>query len=331
MDEHFYAVIMAGGGGTRLWPLSRKNSPKQLLKLVGGKSLFQLAVERLQGLVDHEKIYVVTVAEQVEMLRQQVPEIPQKNYLIEPMPKGTAAVVGFAATYLRKIDPDAIMAVLTADHVMDNVPYFQELIKTACRLAEDKTLVTIGILPEFASTGYGYIELEAPFNNESKISEIKKVVKFHEKPTVETALNYINKGNYLWNSGMFFWRLDVFKDEMTIHLAEVGDKISVMAEIFKNNDSQEESLRQIAPIFEVFPDISIDYGLMEKSSKVSVAKALFEWDDVGSWDSLERIKEIDENGNIIQHNCGDDFIGTKSIFHIGCQHAPQSTTGNTSQ
>ena len=316
------AVIMAGGSGERFWPLSRKNKPKQLLSLVSDKTMLEEAIERISPLIKPEDIFIITGKQLIEPIRNVLKTVPKENIVAEPFKRNTAPCLALAASVIEArysaqgfLPKDISIAVLTADQNISPNELFIKTVESAYSYVENNnTLCTIGIIPSRPETGYGYIELEAPFNNESKISEIKKVVKFHEKPTVETALNYINKGNYLWNSGMFFWRLDVFKDEMTIHLAEVGDKISVMAEIFKNNDSQEESLRQIAPIFEVFPDISIDYGLMEKSSKVSVAKALFEWDDVGSWDSLERIKEIDENGNIIQGKA--TFIDSKNTTVI---------------
>jgi len=291
MNEHFYAVIMAGGGGTRLWPLSRKNSPKQLLKLVGGKSLFQLAVERLQGLVDHEKIYVVTVAEQVEMLREQVPAIPQKNFLIEPMPKGTAAVVGFAATYLQKIDPEAIMAVLTADHVMDNVPYFQELMKAACRLAEAKTLVTIGIIPEFASTGYGYIEAGNRIGGE----DAYLVKQFVEKPDAPTAEKYIQSGNYYWNSGMFIWSVAVILQEIERQMPDLFAQLSQLQESIHADGS----VGDIDKLWNVIRAETIDYGIMEGAQNVTLIPAKdLGWKDLGAWDAIFTILQANENGNI---------------------------------
>ena len=158
MDTNFYTVIMAGGGGTRLWPLSRRDSPKQLLKIIKNKSLFRIALDRLDGLLDLDHIYVVTVVEQIAMLREEAPELPLENYLIEPMPKGTASVVGLAATYLHQNNSDAVMAVLTADHIIENVQNFHDLLIEAKKAAAKGRLVTLGIKPTFPSTGYGYIE-----------------------------------------------------------------------------------------------------------------------------------------------------------------------------
>ncbi len=158
MHDHYYAVIMAGGGGTRLWPLSRQSRPKQMVHLQGDRSLFQLTIDRIEALFPPERIFVVTVANQAQALQKQCPQISADHFLIEPLPRGTASVVGLAAMAMRLQDPQAVMAVLAADHLIENVPYFHELLTNACTLAEDGFLVTLGIRPTFASTGYGYIQ-----------------------------------------------------------------------------------------------------------------------------------------------------------------------------
>jgi mannose-1-phosphate guanylyltransferase len=199
---------MAGGGGTRLWPLSRRDTPKQLLKLINNKSLFRIALDRLNGLLDLDHIFVVTVEEQIANLREEAPELPLKNYLIEPMPKGTASVVGMAAVYLQKIDPNAVMAVLTADHIIDNVQYFQDLLIEAKTAAEKGLLVTLGIKPTFPATGYGYIEAG------KRISGLNSnaVIQFKEKPDSDTAKKYLKSGLFYWNSGMFIWSASCIKN-----------------------------------------------------------------------------------------------------------------------
>jgi mannose-1-phosphate guanylyltransferase len=291
MGSHFYAVIMAGGGGTRLWPLSRKESPKQLLPIINNKSLFRIAVDRLDGLFDFKHIYVVTIREQLEKLRDQVPEIPLKNYLIEPMPKGTASVVGLAATYLKKLDPDAVMAILTADHVMGNTRYFQELLSNAKIIAQKGFLVTLGIKPTFPATGYGYIEA----GDEIKKLNCFHVNKFIEKPDLASAKEYLNTNSYFWNSGMFIWKVTSILNEFKQQMPELYGKLGII-----NSRIQEDfSFTDIKDIWETISPQTIDYGIMEGASNTAVLPAFgLDWKDVGSWDSLQSILEPDQDGVI---------------------------------
>jgi len=291
MHDYFYAVIMAGGGGTRLWPLSRKRSPKQLLKLVDGKSLFQIAVERLEGVVNYDHILVVTIQSQVSMLQEQVPGIPPENYLIEPMPKGTASVAGFAAMYLRKRHPNAVMAILTADHVMENVHYFKSLLLQAAQIAENKTLVTIGITPEFASTGFGYIQVGERYREENTY----RVEQFVEKPNEETAKKYIASGQFYWNSGMFIWSVETILGEIERQMPELYDRLLEVSECI----SSEGNVGDIKDIWEKIKPETIDYGIMEGAQDVTLIPAHeLGWKDLGSWDSLFTILKPDDNGNI---------------------------------
>jgi len=295
MNESYYAVIMAGGGGTRLWPLSRKNSPKQLLNLIGEKSLFRIAIDRLDGVFPPERIFVVSVREQIKKLQEQAPEIPEENYLIEPMPRGTASVVGLAAAYLSKRDPESVMAVLTADHVMKNIPVFKELLISAEKIARDSRFVTIGIDPTYPATGYGYIQ------STGKAGELGQfdVKSFKEKPDQQTAENYLASGGYFWNSGMFIWKTDTI-------LAEIERQ---MPELMKTLVKIQEKITEegkIGPIDELWASITpqtIDYGIMEGASGVTVIPARnLGWIDVGSWDSLKILLDSDHYGNVIRSN-----------------------------
>jgi mannose-1-phosphate guanylyltransferase len=292
MDTHFYAVIMAGGGGTRLWPLSRRDTPKQLLKIYKDKSLFRIALDRLKGLLDFDHIYVVTVEEQIAKLKEEAPELPLHNFLIEPMPKGTASVVGMAATYLQKIDPDAVMAVLTADHVIENVPYFQELLAEAKTAATEGLLVTLGIEPTFPATGYGYIEAG------EKISGLLngfRVKRFKEKPDPETAKKYLKSDSFYWNSGMFIWSVAAILDEFSKQMPELHEKLKLI----QTRIQEDYSIGGITDIWETIQPQTIDYGIMEGASDVIVLSARgLGWNDVGSWDSLFEILEADQDGNI---------------------------------
>jgi len=291
MNEHFFAVIMAGGGGTRLWPLSRKESPKQLLKIVEGKSLFQIAVERLHGLINLDHVLVVTIQEQVAMLQDQVPGIPRRNYLIEPMPKGTASVVGLAAVYLKRMDPKAVMAILTADHVMENVLDFQNLLSTAADLADHDALVTIGIQPVFPSTGYGYIETGEYIEG----GRAMKVNDFTEKPDADTAQQFLSSGNYYWNSGMFIWNVNTILREFERQMPDFFSKLKAI----ETRIQADGSISTITDIWGTIKAETIDYGIMEGARDVVLIPALeLGWVDLGSWDSLFTILETKGSGNI---------------------------------
>ena len=290
--DNFYAVIMAGGGGTRLWPISRKERPKQFLKIIREKSLFKVAVERLNGLFPLERIFIVTVESQVEGLSQECPEIPRENYIIEPMPRGTASVVGLAAVYLKNKNPDAVMAVLTADHIIENVDLFHKLLQDGYEEALKGHLVTLGIDPSYAATGYGYIQAGDALPK----GDGYQVKKFVEKPDEQTAKQYLESGNYFWNSGMFIWQTEVIMAEFKKQMPELFLSLTEIGNYIKAGDEQEH-LREI---WEKIIPQTIDYGIMERAGDVVVlpAKGLG-WSDVGSWDSLFDFLPIDEDGRVI--------------------------------
>lgn len=294
MNEHFYAVIMAGGGGTRLWPLSRQNRPKQMLRLVSDRSLFQMATDRLEGLFPADHIYVVTVAEQATELQKQSPNIPAENYILEPLPRGTASVVGLAAVVLQKRDPQAVMAVLTADHFIENVNGFQQILISAEKLAQDGYLVTLGIEPTFPATGYGYIQRGDSLGHYHQHNGYQ-VLQFKEKPNEEHAREMLAQGDHFWNSGMFIWRVNRIQEEFTRQMPELSQVLSQIAASW-GTAWQMETLKKLWP--QIKPQ-TIDYGIMEHAEKVAVLPAAdLGWSDVGSWDSLFDVLPGDENGNI---------------------------------
>jgi mannose-1-phosphate guanylyltransferase len=304
-NKHNYAVIMAGGGGTRLWPLSRKTSPKQLLTLFNGKTLFQIAVDRLDGEFLPENIYVVTVAEQAKRLAKITPQIPQENFLIEPMPRGTAAVVALGAAVIQKKDAQGVMVVLTADHFIKNVPGFISVLDNACECAKEKHLVTLGIQPTFPSTGYGYIESGDQvrmFGNH----KVYKALRFEEKPGENRAVDFIKSGRYYWNSGMFVWRVDEILKEFKKYMPHLSETISRIKNSIGVFQETEEFIKEWSAI----QPQTIDYGIMEKSDRVVVMPAIdLGWNDVGSWDSLFEVMPADEQGNIL---LSDDVIALDS-------------------
>lgn len=292
--EHTYAVIMAGGGGTRLWPVSRKEKPKQLLSLLGKETLFQSTVARLEKLFPPERILIVTVAELAREMQEQVPSIPAENYLIEPAPRGTASVVALAAAVLRKRDPQAAMAIQTSDHYIRNHDLFRFLIRTAFEVAQENYLVTLGITPTFPSTAYGYIQQGEPLDGEYKYP-VYTVKRFKEKPDEETAQQLLRSGDHSWNSGMFIWRADAI-------LAEIQKQMSGLFKAVDEISSAWDTPRQNEVLQGYWRDLkneTIDYGIMEKAERVAVLPAGgLGWSDIGSWDSLFDVLLPDMNGNV---------------------------------
>jgi mannose-1-phosphate guanylyltransferase len=305
MFENYYAVIMAGGGGTRLWPLSRKNRPKQMLALGEERSLFQIAVDRLEGVFSPDRIFVVTVEEQANSLQDQRPEIPRENFLLEPLPRGTASVVGLAATVLGKRDPDAAMAVLTADHIIGNLKLFQQILTAAYQVAKENYLVTLGITPTYPATGYGYIR-KGKSLGEYQGLESFQVLEFTEKPVLSEAERMIDSGEYSWNSGMFFWKTDQILEEISRQMPELSSQLVQIANAWDTGD-QEKKIQEIWP--EIKPQ-TIDFGIMENAKRVAVVPAAdLEWNDVGSWEALFDVLSRDGDGNIIE---GGDQISLET-------------------
>lgn len=292
--KHTYAVIMAGGGGTRLWPISRKETPKQLLPLLGKDTLFQSTVARLEKLFPPERILVVTVAEQAREMQKQVPAIPVENYLIEPAPRGTASVVALAAAVLQKRDPQAAMAIQTSDHYIRNRDLFHYLIGAAFEVAQKNYLVTLGITPTYPSTGYGYIQQGAALEGNYKYP-VYTVERFKEKPDEETAQKLLRSGDHSWNSGMFVWRADTILAEVERQMPELFKVVSKIAAAW---DTPEQD-RVVRANWFGLKGQTIDYGVMEKAERVAVLPAGgLGWNDVGSWDSLFDVLLPDMNGNV---------------------------------
>jgi mannose-1-phosphate guanylyltransferase len=305
MPEHFYAVVMAGGGGTRLWPLSRKATPKQMLSFDGKRSLFQLAIDRLAGLFAPEQILVVTIAEQAAALQTEYPGLPPENFLIEPMPRGTASVVGMAAVALADRDPHATMAVVTADHIIQNVPGFLAVLQAGFSAAQVGYLVTLGIQPTSPSSGYGYIETGETLGTFAG-QPAHRVIRFTEKPDETTARSFLAQGNYFWNSGMFVWRTDVILPEFKKNMPDLADRLARIAATWGTSDRQ-KILMVEWPL--IHPE-TIDFGIMEKAERVVVIPASqLGWSDVGSWDSLFDVIPADSEGNIV---LGANFMGLET-------------------
>jgi mannose-1-phosphate guanylyltransferase len=296
MYDNYYAVIMAGGGGTRLWPLSRRDHPKQMLSIGGDQSLFQVAVDRLATIFPPERILVMTVEDLVPALREQAPMIPEKNFLLETIPRGTASVVGYAATHLNLEDPQSVMAVLTADHIIGNLKLFEQILNAAYLVAGKGYLVTLGITPTYPATGYGYIRKGTEIGTFQEI-ETYEAVEFTEKPEMLEAEKMLSSGEYAWNSGMFFWKTDIILEEISRQMPDLDKRLSQIKEAW-DSPEREKVIRKVWP--EITPQ-TIDFGIMENAKNVALIPAKdLGWNDVGSWEALFDLLPVDENGNIIQ-------------------------------
>jgi len=293
----YYALIMAGGTGSRLWPLSRQAHPKQTLRLIGDRSMFQHAVERLAPLFPTERVKVVTRAAHVAPLSQQVPDLPQANYIIEPQGRGTAPAIGLAALHLVHTDPEAVMAVLTADHYITDTGHFRDVLAAAGELAQAGYLVTLGIKPNSPSTGFGYIKQGEPLEQVNGFAGFR-VAGFTEKPDLATAQAMIAGGEYAWNSGMFIWRADRILEEFERQMPEFYSQLQVLDACFGTAD-YEDALARIWPTVE---KETIDYGIMENAENVAVLPVDIGWTDIGSWGSLPGLLPADEQGNTVVAN-----------------------------
>lgn len=286
-----YAIIMAGGVGSRFWPRSKRMKPKQLIRIIGENTLIQDTVNRLDGIVPKENIIIVTNRLQKSRVREQLYNIPEENILDEPFGKNTAPCIGLATIQIKKRNPNAITIVLPADHVIHNIKKFHETILRAAKFAENSNkLVTIGITPSYPETGYGYIQVD----DVEKQEGIYKVLTFAEKPNIATARRFLDDGGFLWNSGIFVWKLDALMNEMSEHLP---DHHSGLLEIEQSlgSESYENTLTQV---YGQMKSISIDYGILEHSKNVFVTKGEFDWSDLGSWEAVYEIMPKDEEGNV---------------------------------
>jgi mannose-1-phosphate guanylyltransferase len=294
MSEHTYAVIMAGGGGTRLWPVSRKDKPKQLLPLLGEDTLFQGTVHRLENLFPPERILVVTIEDQAREMRLQAPEIPEENYLIESSPRGTASVVGLAAAVLHKRDQDAAMTILPSDHFIRNRDLFHYLLNAAFEVAQNGYLVTLGVTPNQPSTAYGYIQQGELLDGGYKYPTYK-VRSFKEKPDEQTAQKLLRSGDHSWNSGMFIWRADVILKEIDRQMPELGSALKKISSAW----GTAEQVGVLNENWNSLRNVTVDYGVMENAEHVAVLPASgLGWSDVGMWSSLFEVLLPDMAGNI---------------------------------
>lgn len=294
-----HALIMAGGGGTRFWPRSRQSKPKQFLTLVGAATLLQQALERIEAMVPPTRTWVITGAAYCAETARQLPTLPAERIVGEPCGRDTAACIGLGAALIARDDPNAVMLVTPADHVIEPAQEFRRAVQAAEQavLGEPEALATFGIRPTFAATGYGYIERGA----ESKAFQgvpIDRVASFREKPHIEMAEQYVASGKHFWNSGIFVWRAARILAELRAHQPELVDAVQRIADAWDTPRRDDVLSREYAALTKV----SIDYAVMEKASQVLMVRAPFQWDDVGSWLALERRQPQDAQDNTVLAN-----------------------------
>jgi mannose-1-phosphate guanylyltransferase len=290
--RNIHAVVLAGGSGTRFWPASRRTVPKQLLRLAGAadESLIAATVRRIAPVIPANRVWIATGAHLLDPTAAALPNVPRGQLLAEPAARNTAPCIGWATATIARSDPDALIAVLPADHFIGDEPAYLGALQRALDAADGGWLTTIGIVPNRPETGFGYIEIG------DRIAEgTHAVERFVEKPDRERAKAFVAGGRHLWNAGMFFFRARVMREEIAKHLPQLADGLDRIDDAARNGDEA----RAIAEIFPTFPSISIDFGVMEKAQRIAVVSGDFGWNDVGSWESTWEMSEHDPLGNSV--------------------------------
>lgn len=288
------ALIMAGGRGTRFWPLSTEEKPKQFLNLIGNETMIQMTINRIKPIVPMERIFVCTVEDYVDLIKEQLPELPERNIIIEPVGRNTAPCIALSAFVIKKYYNNATMVVLPSDHLIRDEEEFRRIISNANEFVEkhDNSIVTLGMKPSRAETGYGYIKCGNDIQNINE-NQIVKVEAFVEKPHKEKAEEYLKNPSYLWNGGMFLWSANNILEQIRKYSPNTYEALHEIEE------AKEEELRElINRKYSETEAISIDYAVLEKSKDIFVIPSEFGWDDIGSWEALDRYMEKDEFGNL---------------------------------
>jgi mannose-1-phosphate guanylyltransferase len=338
-----HAVIMAGGSGSRLWPASRKERPKQFLALEDERPLILATVERLYRLVDPDRMLIVTGREMAPRARQALPHLSREAILVEPAARNTAPCIALAALRLLRDDPDAVMIVLPSDHVIRPEEEFRETLRLAADLVEEdpRRLITLGVRPTYPSTSYGYIEreesLSSPVAEEANFSSFT-VRKFHEKPPREKAEEMLQAGRFSWNAGIFVWKASTILEA----IAEYEPEIAVHVEAIRQAQDEANFEEVLHEHFPAMKSISIDYAVLERSPSIVVIDAPFQWDDLGTWRSVQRLHSgeedesgnlllsekvlaIDARGNVVRSDAPDHLVALLGVEDLIVVHTPEAT------
>ncbi len=320
-----YAVIMAGGVGTRFWPRSREKNPKHLLQIFGKGTMIQNTVKRVEARIKPEDVFIVTNRLQKPALAKQLPQVPDENIVMEPVGRNTAPCIGLAALHVRRADPTGTMIILPADHLISNEDEFNRVLSVAIDVAsESGSLLTIGIKPTHPETGYGYIQIynEEGSHNPYFARGVLRVKTFAEKPNLQTAEKFLASGDFLWNSGMFVWRADTILAEIERCLPDLYSELMRIEQTIGTPQYQST----LEHVYGMIRGISIDYGVMEKSERVYVIPGDFGWSDIGSWDEVFRVSGKDDSGNtitgkVIQKDTRNSYIYSpdKVVATIGVE------------
>ena len=289
-----YALVLAGGSGTRLWPHSRSDRPKQFLQINGERTMLQETVDRTLPIIPPERVFVATGATYRDLVAAQLPDVPPENILLEPAGRGTAPCIGLAALHLRRRDPDAIMAVLSADHRLERADLFCEILTVGAAMARRGELVTLGIQPNAPATGYGYIQRGALLHQQGA-HHVFRVQAFAEKPDAARARAYLASGTYFWNAGMFVWRADRILEELAMHRTTLAGALALIDAAIGTVDQQSV----LEAIWRDIENVAIDVAVMERTTRAAVIPADLGWSDVGDWAALAETLPRDEHGNAI--------------------------------